>query len=262
MVIDMVYQGVTGNIPLVQEGIAGKGALFRTQERRHYDDKKKKNARAPDTFHDEKKIARFAVKRYTDHLMARPYHTERTPALIAASIAFAVAGNLICSFLFPLTLHVPIFMDSVFTVAVTLFAGVGPGVVTGILYNAIWPLVTGGDARQTLFALCSVATALITFVVMKNPRDTSKLMNLLPLSLSLCAANCFIGGIISTFAFRGVDHFPSDYIMAGLIMQDIPLAWAAILARIPLNLIDKALAAILGYGVFALADAKFTKKEC
>jgi hypothetical protein len=193
--------------------------------------------------------------------MPRLYHTERTHALIAASIASAVAGNLICSFLFPLTLHIPIFMDSVFTVAVTLFAGVGPGVVTGILYNAIWPLVTGGDARQTLFALCSVATALITFIVMKNPKDTSKLMRLIPLSLCLCAANSFVGGIVSTFAFRGVDNFPSDYIMAGLIMQDIPIVWAAILARVPLNLIDKALAAILGYGIFAFADAKFKRKE-
>ena len=193
--------------------------------------------------------------------MARLYHTERSTALIAASIAFAVAGNLICSFLFPLTLHVPIFMDSVFTVAVTLFAGVGPGVVTGILYNAIWPLVTGEDARQMFFALCSVATALITHGIMKNPRDSSKLIKLLPLSLSLCAANCFIGGVISTFAFRGVDHFPSDYIMESLIMQDIPMAGAAIHARIPLNLIDKALAAILGYGVFAFANAKFKRKE-
>lgn len=188
------------------------------------------------------------------------YYTERGPALTVASIVTAVAGNLICSLLFPLTLHVPIFMDSVFTVAVTLFSGVSPGIATGILYNAIWPLVTGGDARQMLFALCSVVTALITHGIMKNPRDTSTLINLLALSLWLCAANSFIGGVISTFAFRGVDHFPSDYIMAGLIMQEIPIAGAAILARVPLNLIDKALAAFLGYGVFALADSKFGKK--
>jgi energy-coupling factor transport system substrate-specific component len=175
-------------------------------------------------------------------------------ALAAATVLIAVAGNLIFSIVFPLTFHLPLFMDSIMTVAVTLFSGLIPGIAAGILYNVLWPFVTGGDPRQAIFACCSVATAVFTHLWIAKRKGSWILTDLLMLSLIIGFANSVLGGIISTFAFRGVDSFPSDYIMAGMLMQDIPLVGAAILARIPLNLIDKGIAVFLGYGIYLLAD--------
>jgi energy-coupling factor transport system substrate-specific component len=174
--------------------------------------------------------------------------------LSAATILIAIAGNLIFSIVFPLTFHLPLFMDSIMTVAVTLFSGLIPGIVAGIAYNVLWPFVVGGDPRQMIFACCSVATAVLAHFWITKRKGSWILTDLLMLSLIIGFANSVLGGIISTFAFRGVDSFPSDYIMAGMLMQEIPLVGAAILARIPLNLIDKGIAVFLGYGIYLLAD--------
>lgn len=186
--------------------------------------------------------------------MAHHSPTSHPYLLAAISITIAVAGNLLFSVAFPLTFHVPLFMDSIMTVAVTFFSGLIPGIVTGIIYNALWPLITGGDPRQALFACCSVATVAFVHLWATKRKGGRIFTDLLMLSLIIGFANSVLGGIISTFAFRGVDSFPSDYIMAGMLMQDIPLVGAAILARVPLNLIDKGIAVFLGYGIFVLAD--------
>ena len=179
--------------------------------------------------------------------------TKRPFPVAAAGVAVAVAINLLFSFIFPLTLGFPLFMDCIMTVAITLFAGLVPGLVTGFAYNAIWALVIAHDPRQALFGLCGMACALTVFVSLKRRKERWLLVDLLILSLWVCLFSSVIGGIISTFAFQGIDHFPSDYIMAGMLMQDLPLAGAAILARIPLNFIDKTVAVFLGYGIFLLA---------
>ncbi len=179
--------------------------------------------------------------------------TERSFPVAAAGVVIAVAVNLLFSFIFPLTLGFPLFMDCIMTVAITLFAGLVPGLVTGFAYNAIWALVIASDPRQALFGLCSMACALTVFVSLKRRKERWLFLDLLLLSLWVCLVSSALGGIISTFAYQGIDHFPSDYIMAGMLMQDIPLAGAAILARIPLNFIDKTVAVFLGYGAFLLA---------
>ena len=187
--------------------------------------------------------------------------TSRSYLIAALTVLIAVAGNLLFSLAFPLTFHMPLFMDSIMTVAVTLFSGLIPGVVTGILYNVLWPFITGGDPRQVLFACCSVMTAVFVHLWGTKRNGVWIFTDLLMLSLIIGFANSVLGGIISTFAFRGVDSFPSDYIMAGMLMQDIPLVGAAILARIPLNLIDKGIAVFLGYGIFVLADRLMARRR-
>jgi energy-coupling factor transport system substrate-specific component len=179
--------------------------------------------------------------------------TKRPFPVAAAGVVIAVTVNLLFSFVFPLTLGFPLFMDCIMTVAITLFAGLVPGLATGLAYNAVWSLVIAHDPRQALFGLCSMACALTVFVSLKHRKERWLLVDLLLLSLWVCLISSALGGIISTFAFQGIDHFPSDYIMAGMLMQDLPLVGAAILARIPLNFIDKIVAVFLGYGVFLLA---------
>lgn len=182
-----------------------------------------------------------------------PTKPAKRPLLFTVClIAAGIAGNMVFSFVFTKVLGIPLFMDTIMTIAVTFYAGLVPGLLTGILYNLVASVSLFRIGPQAIFALCSAATVLIIYFCRQNRKGEWPWFDLLVLSLHVGFANSILGGIISTFAFGGVDHFLSDYIIAGILMQGLPLAGAAILARIPMNIIDKCIAVFAGYGMSLL----------
>ena len=153
---------------------------------------------------------------------------------------------------------VPLFMDSLFTVAVTLLTGLIPGLITGLVSNFAFTLVTPPVEYvpgAEIYALCNMSTALVVFLFTRK-KTSLGFFDLFLLSVFVAFANSVLGGIISGVLFRGIDKFPSDYIVAGMLIQDIPITAAAVFARIPLNLIDKTIAVFGGYGLYLVANRK------
>lgn len=168
-------------------------------------------------------------------------------------IAFSVTGNVLLSLLFPRLLGLPIYLDSVFTVAVTLFAGLLPGLATAFFYSLVSGLLLQYDGFQVLFSLCGMATALLTWLIAGRGKKEPSVFDLSILALLATVANSVIGGIISIALHGGRGQAPGDPLVAGMIMQGIPAQFAAILTRIPLNLIDLTIAAFVGYGLYRIA---------
>jgi hypothetical protein len=174
----------------------------------------------------------------------------------------AVAIGVFCNVLFNVSMNflpgVPLFMDSLFTVAVTLITGLIPGLVTGLLSNFAFTIVTPPDLYvpgAEIYALCSMSSALVVYLFARK-KNALVFFDLFLLSILVAFVNSVLGGIISSVLFRGIDKFPSDYIVAGMLIQDIPMTTAAIFARIPLNLIDKSIAVFGGYGIYVVANRK------
>jgi hypothetical protein len=174
----------------------------------------------------------------------------------------------------------PLFLDTIMTIAVTLFGGLLWGVITGALTNIITHSVWFDGWDIYLFTLCNIATAYIPWLFMrwfprelipaKAPRqqDTEKFFSsaglnrgvtafavLMVLSFALCLAMSILGGLISGFIdlLRASPEYgipgTSHSVSFTTFKQNIPFL-KNIIDRIPINSVDRAVSVLAGYGVF------------
>lgn len=186
-------------------------------------------------------------------------YSKRSLICKIATVIISVFCNITITTLTKKIPNIPLFMDTIFTVAATFYGGLIPGLLTGLCTNLL-SFDPSRGITHALYALCNMSSALVVFLFIRKRPLSLPIFDLLLLAIQICFANSLLGGIISTFFFAGLDKFPSDYIVAGMIMQNIPIITAAILSRIPINMIDKTIAVTGGYGISLLATkwVKFT----
>jgi hypothetical protein len=193
--------------------------------------------------------------------------------------------NLVFNRLISLT-GLPLFLDTVCTITLTLLGGLFWGVLCGALTNLTINTILGGGWESYLFALCSIATALVTWLFIRLfPRELSlspearkpfaayvnvksrrlgtvmdTMVVLTLLSFSLCLAMSILGGVISAFiqiynpSYAG-DPNISFVISDTMFNQNLSIIMKEILSRIPMNIIDRLISSFAGYGI-ALAIKK------
>ena len=174
----------------------------------------------------------------------------------------AVAMNILTSYFFMNFLRFPLFLDTVFTAAVTFSLGLMPGLsvavfgllLPGIYYNSFNP-----------FVLCSIAEVLLIHVLKPadpeitnySPKEKiiasySVVAAKLMLLYIICAVTISIlGGVINyiydmfweTYPF----YSPEDTFKLNLIMSNIPSLAVNILSRIPINMVDRFIVIFGGY---------------
>jgi hypothetical protein len=197
------------------------------------------------------------------------------------NVAFAVVAG---------KLNIPLFLDTVLTVTLTLTGGLFCGALTGALTNVIYNTFFFWGWEGYLFALCNIATALVTWLFMRLfPRDlgwltlpwqglgkspgnvasrtafpspfksrrfeavADRAVVLILLSFALCVAMSILGGLISGLIQIFNPAFPKGpLVSAAMSDQNIPLILTEIISRFPMNVIDRLISAFAGYG-FALA---------
>jgi hypothetical protein len=221
--------------------------------------------------------------------METPSGSKRALKYILALPLLCLGGaflNVMTGNFFRGALGIPLFMDTLFTVALTLYGGLLCGAVTGLLTNPIANIITFFGWPELLYALCNAAAALVTVLFIRlfpgelgfgaekpggvktgefnaglgNSRFKAvmnTLVVLLLLSFVLCIAMSVLGGLITvlikTFSplFQGSPS-PERIFKLALLRKNLPPAAIEILSRIPLNLIDRLLSVFGGYGVAAL----------
>ena len=210
---------------------------------------------------------------------------RKTIFLLLLCLAGA-ALNIILNIVFTASgMGLPIYLDTMLTVTVTFIGGPVWGCLTGALTNIIGHSINFWGWEGYLFTICSIATALITWLFIRlfrkelsfeNHQNTpheknlsgshslNKTMNrivvLILLSFSLCFAMSILGGSISAF-IQIITDSPADEmrlkaLLGGSMSSRLPLVLAEILSRIPVNIIDRLIAAFGGYGL-ALGINKF-----
>ena len=157
-------------------------------------------------------------------------------------------------------LQIPLFLDTVFTAAVSFTAGIVPGLFTALLTQAgasIW------EGNVNPFVLCSFTEVLL--ICWLNPLAVKKqtpggsfvksrsraaavmvsiFASLLLLYIVSCLAISVLGGLID-FVYYGVLSMPKAYFSAedafkiSLLQSSFPPLTINILARIPVNIVDR-----------------------
>jgi hypothetical protein len=196
----------------------------------------------------------------------------------------ATAANYLAAYI-TARLQLGLYLDTVFTVAAVFSGGLSAGLLTAALSTIVFG---AGYAYKIycLFGLCSAAAAGLTYLFTRTFPWTGRLMltgasaagqkqqtmlidqviMLILLSLTMCALMSVMGGLISVF-IQLVMNTPMEgvhvetWLKLGLLRQGLSLLPAEILARIPINIVDRIISVIGAYGAALLARRIFTVRK-
>lgn len=151
-------------------------------------------------------------------------------------------------------LHLPLFMDMIFVYAASFF-GIPCGVITGIIHTILYSIVFKKSIFQLLYIICCITGTIFTWLIVTRHGEFSWSRSLILIFLSTILIS-FEGSLIYYFFFSEVQTNSENntvlFLTYNLVMQDLGVQISAFLARLPVNLIDKAIAVFGGLGVFTL----------
>jgi len=195
---------------------------------------------------------------------------------IAILCIIAAALNYLLTTLCIYVFKIPLFVDTVFTAAVSFSAGLIPGLVTALLTYS-----TGfGVGAFTPFILCSITEVILICKLKPTLPDhfnqnyvspgagrketaltaiVSIFTKLMVLYVVCCLVISILGGLIDyvfyTLLPNAKQHFSAeDTYKIGLLQSDIHVLPVNILSRIPVNLVDRFIVVFGGYFISRLID--------
>jgi len=175
---------------------------------------------------------------------------------------------------------IPLYLDTILTIAITFVCGFFWGALCGIIGNTIYQTIWFWGWEGHLFTLCSIATAGVVFLFMNLfPRELNLTLTekkipqvlsshkssrlsfvidhiiiLILLSFALCLVISILGGVIAGFilifsSYNAEGAVISSVFSATMFSQNFPVILKEILSRIPMNIIDRLISAFAGYGI-------------
>lgn len=187
----------------------------------------------------------------------------------------------------------PLFLDTVCTVSVTLLGGLfwGSlcGALTNLAANTIW--FAGGEGY--IFAFCNIVTACITSLFVRFfPRELSlapredgailrtrsqnlrmtmdRMIVLILLAFALCMVMSVMGGSITAaiqyIKYNSVEkgvynHAAARPLILTMFGKKLPVLLVEILSRIPVNIIDRLITAFGGYAIALVVRTKLFRNH-
>jgi len=197
---------------------------------------------------------------------------ERFVRLIKLSLLciFAVAGNFLLNNLCVYYMKFPLFLDTVFNVALTFAAGLIPGLVTALLsYVALNSWAIGFYP----FILCSIVEVLLVWRLMPINREKKRTEQSAPATKAFSYISVFarlmilyivcsltisvLGGVIDYLHYTVLSNSKlsfsaEDTFKISLLRSGIPVLAIDILSRIPVNIVDRFIVIFGGYFVSRL----------
>ena len=147
-------------------------------------------------------------------------------------------------------LGIPLFLDSIFTVATAALFGIIPGILTGLFTNLFQEVLRGFPLYLYPFAVVNMATGLLVGLLIK--RGYFKTFSGVFLIIIYTAiVNAFLGALIVTIVFGGITNEEVDYIVKVILMTGQSVFSSAFIARIFINLVDKGIAVLIAYFIYA-----------
>lgn len=162
----------------------------------------------------------------------------------------------------------PFFMDMIFIYAASFF-GLTCGIIVGIgtsFFNAIFlqHLLMHG-----IYSICCITGSLLTWLLITREKNfESSVLFWIRLVLLFFISTIVIsleGSMIYYIFFSNSvgqnENSTVMFLTYTLVLQNFGLVISAFLARLPVNLFDKAFAVFGGFGIFVLTRRLFFKKE-
>jgi energy-coupling factor transport system substrate-specific component len=133
----------------------------------------------------------------------------------------------------------PIFLDTTFTIVIAALFGWLPGMITGVLSNAVAEVLFGFSGYVIMFAPVNAASGLVIGLMRRTGRFHTVADGILGL-IFLSFVNALLGTLIVNFVFGGSTRQAIDMVVTSLVLTGQDIWSAALLTRIPVNLVDKA----------------------
>ena len=178
----------------------------------------------------------------------------------------AIALNFFSVFIFYDTLKLPLFMDTIFTLAVLFYAGLLPALIVQISYNIInsfvWMFITGSfDVFMLMYTICGILIVVSSWLVARHKKnfEISPLITILYLLLiAMLSSACSVisGGIIDYFHLRCSNIpdmiSPIKKFTDAFVRQRFSLFVSCILAQVPVSFADRLITTFAGWGVYKI----------
>lgn len=181
--------------------------------------------------------------------------------------------NLATAILVYHVLGIPLFLDTVFTVAVVFCCGLVPALCVSLGYNFLdalkWAYLTGApDPFMFLYSICGILIVLSTWLVARREEfrisPATTLLYLFLIAILSSACTVISSGIIDYFHYivLGIPDGmnPIKEFAESFVRQRFSLLASCILAQIPISFLDRLVSTFSGYGVFLLAERLGGKK--
>lgn len=183
---------------------------------------------------------------------------------------FAIVLNYITATLFYQQLKIPLFFDTIWTVAIVFLFGLVPGLCVQVGYNIlnyfVWVSKNGWENFTIMYSICGILIVVSTWFFARKKDDfkISTLVTVLYLMLIVLVSSfCTIvaGGLIDYFQYlnKGIlDQMnPIKKFTDSFLQQRFNLLASCILAQIPVSFLDRLIATFGGYGLFRIIKRFF-----
>ena len=180
-----------------------------------------------------------------------PLKTQIILALIFTPLNYFVA------YLCNQVLQLPFFMDMIFVYAASFF-GIPCGIIVGVTHSVLQAIILQRNLLHSLYGICCITGTLFTWLLITRHEEFegavsfwSRIVLLVFVSTVVIS---FEGSIIYAIFFSGLQSSNENmtvlFLAYTLIQQGLGLQFSAFLARLPVNLFDKAIAVFGGFGFF------------
>ncbi|SIQ16872.1 energy-coupling factor transport system substrate-specific component [Aeromonas sp. RU39B] len=169
--------------------------------------------------------------------MRNSYLSSQTLVLIVIAIAINMIGGQLASML-----KLPIFLDSIGTILSAALAGPWIGLITGLLTNLIWGVLT--DPVAAAFAPVAMVIGLVAGVLAKSGWFKHGVKVVLA-GVLITLAVTIIAVPIRTYLFGGVTGSGADFLVAYVHSMGNDLIESVALTVLGANLIDKVLTCVV-----------------
>ena len=190
--------------------------------------------------------------------------TEKTCRWIIIIIAtiFAISINFGFNHLAIFVLHVPLFLDTIGTVALTFLFGWIPGLVCAFATTLLDSII-GCYFLQlpTLYVICSFFAVFISYkfkrFIFNSEINFVRICYLFILAMIMCVVISILGGIIDSLCvtyskYKSTYPVASDFFKPNFIKLGLSQLGTNIVSRFPINIIDRLLTCYISYGLSLL----------
>ena len=162
----------------------------------------------------------------------------------------------------------PFFMDMIFIYAASFF-GLTCGIIVGMGTSFFTAIFIQHLLMHGIYSICCITGSLLTWLLITREKNfESSVLFWIRLVLLFFISTIVIsleGSMIYYIFFSNSvgqnENSTVMFLTYTLVLQNFGLVISAFLARLPVNLFDKALAVFGGFGIFVLTRRLFFKKE-
>jgi energy-coupling factor transport system substrate-specific component len=171
---------------------------------------------------------------------------SRHPAVIVIGVLLLAFFNAGADYVNDRALHIPLFLDTIGTLLATVLFGLLPGVAAAVATHLFLELLNGPSGLYLPWMACSISSAVILWWLIRRGAFETPLHALLA-ALWIALANALIGAMVAALLFTGDTGHAVDYVASALYALGQGVFSAAFLARLPVNVADKAIAVFVAF---------------